>query len=415
MTATAPADAPTGPPAIRFLDRRTPPHILTLTLIASMSALSMSIFLPSLAAMARYFGADYAVMQLAVSAYLASTAFVQLFVGPLSDRFGRRPVVLGALIVFVLATIGCALAPTTGIFLAFRMLQACVAACMALSRAIVRDMVPAEQAASMLGYVTMGMALVPMIAPTIGGVIDEVLGWRAVFWFLCLFATGIIALCWADQGETLAGGRGLSLRAQVKNYPELLQSRRFWGYVICAAAGSGSFFALLGGASYVASALFGLSPMMTGIAVGSPAIGYALGNFLTGRYAVRAGINAMCLAGTLTSTIGLSAALVAALIFEPSPLLFFGFMPLLGLGNGMMMPSATAGSLSVRPELAGTASGLGMAIAIGGGAVLSALAGSLLSGSGSPLPLQWIMAGSSAVSLIAILMVIRRERSLAVA
>ena len=282
----------TTSPIVRFLDRSTPPHIATLILIAGISALNMSIFLPSLQAMAGYFETDYATMQFALSGYLAATAVLQIFIGPISDRFGRRPVLLVSLLIFVIASIGCYFATTITAFLGFRMLQAAVATGIVLSRAIVRDMVPQAQAASMIGYVTMGMSLVPMVGPMIGGAIDQFFDWHATFLFLSICGAAVLALCYFDQGETLAEG-GLSFREQLKGYPELFASPRFWGYALCAAFASGAFFALLGGASFVASTVFGLSPLWSGIALGAPAIGYGLGNFLAGRYSVRLGINRM--------------------------------------------------------------------------------------------------------------------------
>ena len=114
-------------PFRKFLDRTTPPSTVTLTLLAGIGALNMSIFLPSLSAMADYFDADYALMQFAVSGYLAATAILQVFVGPLADRFGRRPVTLVALAIFVLATLGTLIAPTAEVFLICRMAQSAVA------------------------------------------------------------------------------------------------------------------------------------------------------------------------------------------------------------------------------------------------------------------------------------------------
>lgn len=394
------------------MDRTTPPHITTLILLAGISALNMSIFLPSLNDMATYFDTNYAIMQLSVSGYLLATAILQIVVGPMSDRFGRRKIVLVALVIFILATIGAVFAPTIEIFLLFRMLQAAVATGIVLSRAIVRDMVPQAEAASMIGYVTMGMALVPMVGPMIGGALDVIFDWHAIFVFLAFAGAGVLFLCWSDLGETVTGS-GVGFAEQLAGYPELLTSPRFWGYTMCAAFGSGAFFALLGGASFVAGEFYGLSPFFTGMALGSPAIGYALGNFLSGRYATRFGINRMALTGTAVASIGMGISLILTLVGISHPLLFFGLCTLLGLGNGIMLPSATAGSLSVRPRLAGTASGLGSAIMIGGGAALSALAGSLLSVDTGPLPLQVIMFLTSALAGASIVLVMRRERRLA--
>jgi DHA1 family bicyclomycin/chloramphenicol resistance-like MFS transporter len=396
-------------PVIRFLDRTTPPHIFTLVMLSGLSALTMSVFLPSLNHMAEHFGVDYAVMQFAVSGYLLATAVLQMVIGPLSDRLGRRPVVIGALGVFVLATVGCVLAPTAGVFLAFRMLQAAVAVGIVLSRAIVRDMVPQDQAASMIGYVTMGMALIPMVGPMVGGVLDEIFGWRANFVLLAVLGLATLALVMADQGETIAG-RGMGIAQQLRGYPDLMRSRRFWGYALCAAFGSGAFFALLGGSSFVAGEVFHLSPVWTGLALGSPAVGYALGNFISGRFVTRTGVNRMALMGTAVAATGLGLSLILSLLGVVHPLVFFGFCTLLGLGNGMMLPAATAGLLSVRPDLAGTASGLGGAIMIGGGAAMAALAGAMLTPETGALPLQAIMFVTAAMAGVAILPVIRSER-----
>lgn len=399
-------------PTIRFLDRTTPPHILTLVLITGMAALSVSIFLPSLAAMTTYFDTDYAIMQIALSGYLATTAVLQVFIGPISDRYGRRKLVLGSLSVFVLASIGALLATTIEVFLFFRILQAAVATSMALGRAIVRDIVPQDEAASMIGYVTMGMALVPMVGPMIGGGLAQAFGWQATFVFLSAAGLGTLTLVYFDLGETVKG-QGTSFRDQLRTYPELLRSPRFWGYVLCAAFGSGAFFALLGGTSFVASEIFGLSPLWSGVALGTPAIGYAVGNYLSGRFSVKLGINRMALIGTLVTVAGLGVSAILTAAGINHPLNFFGFCVFLGLGNGMMLPNVMSGSISVRPHLAGTASGLGGAIMIGGGAALSQFAGSILTVETGTMPLQLIMLGVSALALLSVLFVIRREKQIA--
>ena len=398
-------------PEVRFLDRTTPPHIVTLILMAAIGAMNMSAFLPSLPAMTEDFGTEYAVIQLSVSLYLAITAVIQLFIGPLSDRYGRRPAVLWCFAIFVLATIGCALSTSVEMFLVFRMLQTSVAVGLVLSRAVVRDMVSQNEAASMIGYVTMGMALVPMVAPMIGGALDEAFGWRSSFVFLAISGAAVLALVWADQGETLRRSEG-SFLDQVRQYPELLRSRRFWGYVFAAAFASGAFFAFLGGGPLAASEIYGLSAFWAGVGFGAPAIGYAAGNYISGRFSVRYGINRMILAGTIITTAGLAVGALITGLGYGSAAVFFGFSTFVGLGNGLTIPNANAGLLSVRPHLAGTASGLGGAFMIGGGAAMSVLAGIVLDGAATSLPLFLLMMITSVAAYVCILYVIRREKQI---
>jgi DHA1 family bicyclomycin/chloramphenicol resistance-like MFS transporter len=389
---------------VRFLDRTTPPHIATLILVSGVGALSTSIFLPSLAHMAEHFGTSYAVMQLAVSGYLLTTSVLQILVGSIADTLGRRPVMLGALSVFVLASLAAPFAPNVGVFLTLRMLQGVAVAGIVLSRAVVRDLVGQNEAASRLGYITMGMALIPLVGPTIGGVLDEVWGWEASFVLLAFAGALVLTLVTADQGETVRA-RGEGLAAQVRRYPLLLRSRRFWGYSLCATFASGAFFALLGGAAFVSGRIFDLSPMWTGIALGSPSVGYILGNFIAGRFSARVGIDRMALAGCAVAATGLGASLLLTVLGLGGAWVFFGFCIFLGLGNGMTLPNAMAGSISVRPELAGTASGLSGAIMTAGGAVLSVLAAAVLSAETGTWPLQAIMVGSVAVAGLMLLLV----------
>ena len=398
----------------RFLDRTTPPKIVTLILVAGLSALTMNIFLPSLPGMALYYDVSYGVMQQSVALYLALSAALQIIIGPISDRYGRRKVLLGSLVLFLLATIGTLLAPTATSFLIFRMAQAVIAAGMVLSRAVVRDMVADAQAASMIGYVTMGMSLVPMIGPVIGGVLDDLYGWKANFALLLVLGLGTLALVWADLGET-ASLRRVSLAEQIRTYPALLASRRFWGYTLAAAFASGCFFAYLGGAPYVGDKIYGLSSTHVGALFALTAIGYAAGNFFAGRYSIRIGMNRMILIGCIVTTVGMALLALLTLLGLSGPTTFFGLTIFMGLGNGICLPNANAGLLSVRPELAGTASGLGGAILIGGGAALAAFAGVLLGPGSTEMPLILLMLASSAASVVAILFVIRRARQIGAA
>lgn len=375
--------------------------------------MTINVFLPALPQMTEYFGTEYRVMQLSVAIYLAVNAVLQLIVGPLSDRFGRRPVLIGGILIFLVATLGAIHAPSAGAFLMLRATQAGIVTTMVLSRAIVRDMVPGEDAAQMIAYVTMGMSLVPMIAPTIGGLLTAHFGWQSSFWLLFGVGLLLLAIVYFDAGETAPQSSG-SMADALRGFPELMGSQRFLGYALSAATASGAYFAFLGGAPFVGSTLFGLSEDRLGLYMAAPALGYFFGNFLAGKYSNRIGTNLMILLGAGTCSVGVIGSLILFLIDKATPESFFFLITFLGLGNGMQLPNSIAGSLSVRPHLAGTAAGLGGAMYIGGGAALAALAGSVLTVEGGALPLLYIMLAASTASILAALWVVRRERVIAV-
>ncbi len=377
-----------------FLNRNTPPHIATLVIITGAGALNMNIVLPSLPGIASYFDVSYSYVQLLISAYLAATAIMQLIIGPLSDRYGRRPVMIISISIFLAATLLCIFATSFEMLLAGRMIQTVIVSGLALSRAAVRDMVDTDEAASMIGYITMGMALVPMVGPMIGGILDEIFGWQAAFSVSLVFGVLVLLLVVLDMGETNKNPT-MSFKAQFGAYPELVRSRRFWGYALSAAFTSGSFFAFLGGAPYVSINMLGLRPSELGAYFALTAVGYMAGNFLSGRYAKRVGINTMLLAGNIVAGCGMIGSIITFSMGATHPLAFFGFMAFMGLGNGISLPSANAGVVSVRPHLAGSAAGLGGALMIGGGAVLSVLSGAMLGPQTGPYPILYLMLLSS--------------------
>ena len=391
----------TPQPPARFFDRRTPPHIITLVLISGLSSLNQNIFLPALPEMAAFFKTDYAVMQLTLSGYLAGTAMLQLVIGPLSDRYGRRPVMIGALAIMLIASLLCIFATNVTVFLTARMVQTAVVAGLVLSRAIVRDMVPLEEAASMLGYVTMGMALVPMFGPAVGGILSEIFGWQACFAALAILTFVIVVIVAADLGETNRQPIG-SFRAQFRVWPHLLASRLFWSYALISVFVSGAFFSFLGGAPFAGTTLLKLSPSALGLQFLYTAIGYMAGNFFSGLFAKRLGIRQMLVIGNGITFIGIGFALVMAMLGHFTALSFFGSMVLMGLGNGVALPSANAGMVSVRPDLAGSASGLGGALTLGLGAILSVIASSIMTEETGAIPLLAVMFACALIAMLSI-------------
>ena len=394
-----------------YLNNSTPPHILTLVFLAGMAALSMNIFLPSLPGMTAYFDTTYAIMNLSISMYLAFTALLQLFIGPISDRVGRRPVVLVSFVIFFIATIGCLLSTSIEVFLFFRMLQAFIVTGMVLSRAIVRDIVEDKKAASMIGYVTMGMAMVPMFAPAIGGFLNDLFGWKANFSMLLFIGIIIAALAYFDLGETNNNiSKGFS--KQFKEYPELFKSKRFWAYCFTTVFASGSFFSFIGGAPFVSTNSFELSSSAFGIYFGVTTLGYVVGSFISGKFSERFGIHFMLLQGSWITALGLLLSLFIFWLGFGSATVFFGCMILAGVGNGMVLPNANAGLLSVRPSLAGSASGIGGAIMLGGGAFLAYLAGLISTEQAGPYPLMYLMIFTAFAALFIVRYIMFLERDI---
>ncbi len=400
MNAIAPA---------RFLDRKSPPHIATLALATAFGALAMNIFLPSLPRIAKHFGTSYAVVQLAVTVYLIANAVMQLFIGPLSDRFGRRPVMLFFISVALLATVLAIFAPNIETFLIARFLQGTAISGMVIGRAVVRDMVGPAKAASMIGYVTMAMTLAPMIGPMVGGYLDEWFGWQSTFMLLLAFGVAAWLLVWSDLGET-NHNRATSISAQIATMPQLFGSKRFWGYCTAAAFSSGAFFAFVGGGPYLASEFFKMTPSQYGFYFAFAGIGYITGNFISGRFAARLGVNRMMIAGGMVVMAGMLVSIAMLMSGVSHPLAVFGPVVFVGLGNGITLPSANAGIVSVRPKLAGAASGLSGFLQIGGGAMLSIAAGLVLGPQTGPLPLIMLMLFSATLSVFATLFVISADR-----
>jgi len=387
------------------------PRLLTLILLAALSTLSLNLFLPSLTNIARDFEADYALVSLSIAGYLAVTAVLQLVIGPMSDRFGRRPVLLCALSVFVVGSLGCLLARDIYSFLLFRALQAAVISGWVLSMAMIRDTRGESEAASLIGYVAMSMAIAPMLGPMIGGLLDELFGWRSSFLLYSVFGAALLLLCWRDLAETNLSPSA-TFAVQFEAYPELLGSRRFWGYALCGLFSTGAFYVFLAGVPLVAARQFSISPGQLGFYMGTITAGFAVGSFVAGRYSKRHALSTMMIAGRLIAFAGLAAGMVLFLLGYAHGLTLFLATVFAGLGNGISMPSANSGAISIRPNLAGSAAGLVGASTVAGGALLTTFTGYLLEDGDAAIRLLGVMLFCAVMALVAafyVRLVDRRE------
>ena len=326
----------------------SPPRLLTLVLLAALSTLSLNLFLPSLTNIAQDFRADYALVSLSIAGYLAITAVLQLVIGPMSDRFGRRPVLLCGLSCFLVGSLGCLLANDIYSFLLFRALQGAVIAGWVLSMAMIRDTHSEGDAASLIGYVAMSMAIAPMLGPMIGGLLDEFFGWRASFALYSVMGLALLLLCWLDLKETNQSPSA-TFAVQFEAYPELFGSRRFWGFALCGVFSTGAFYVFLAGVPLVAARQFSISPGVLGFYIGTITAGFAVGSFIAGRYSNRFARTTMMISGRSIACVGLTLGLMLFLAGYAHGLTLFVATIFVGVANGISMPSVNAGAISMRP------------------------------------------------------------------
>jgi MFS transporter, DHA1 family, multidrug resistance protein len=370
--AVRPASARQGGGFLPLIAGRS--HILIFGLLSTMAPLSIDIYLPALPTLRRSLAANESQALITLSAFLIGSGAGQLFAGPLSDRFGRKPLLLAGLGFYILASAGCALASTISAIICWRFLQA-FSGCIApiLVQAMVRDLYDRDESARILSLNMLMMGMAPIVAPLLGGQVLLWLGWRAIFWALAGFGV----LCFLSAftlPETLdpsrrIGGRPLSL---LLGYFELLRSRRYVGYVGCTFFYFCCLFAFIAGSPFVYIDYFGVSPQYYGFLIAVNMLGMMGASYLNSRAAVRYGADRLlhiaCYAG-----VGASLALVMTGLT--------GFGGLVGIALpvfitvsllGVITSNAMSGALATAPGRAGAAAALAGALQFAGGAFSSA-------------------------------------------
>jgi DHA1 family bicyclomycin/chloramphenicol resistance-like MFS transporter len=336
---------------------RPPP----LALIAAATAIgfcALHMVVPTLPILARVFDRGPAEVQLVLTLYFLGIATGQLFYGPVSDRFGRRPVLLAGLCLFLAGTALCGFAPSLPVLIAGRVAQA-IGACagLVLGRAIIRDVYDRDASARGIAIVMMAMTLVPAISPAMGAYVSEWFGWRAMFALHAVFGVSVLAWTQRRLAETRTEIIPLNLPEIGRSYRTLLGSPAVLCFALCTAFTSASWFTFIASAPYLLSETLHQPPSTYGVMVVFPMAAYILGNAAAARFARRMGSNAMILLGVGVSLVaGLT---MAAWCVYPGLSVWTLFVPMAAssMGNGLSQPSAMASGLSVFPKIAGTASG----------------------------------------------------------
>ncbi|MGH7315548.1 MAG: multidrug effflux MFS transporter, partial [Candidatus Rokuibacteriota bacterium] len=326
-----------------------------LTAVVGLGALSIDMLLPSLPAIAAGFGAAPATAQLTVTLFLMAFAASQLVYGPLSDRVGRRWVLIGGLGLYTVSGLACALAPTIGVLIGARVLQALGGGTgPVVARAVIRDLYDRERAARVFSYMGMAHALNPMLAPIAGGYLHEAFGWRAIFVVLAGLGTLFVALMIAGVSETNARRDPTALQPGqlTRNATVLLTDRSYLAYVLVNALMFGGQFAFISGSAFVLIGVLGLSPSAFGLCFGAVALGIMTGTFLSGRFGVALGLDRTIQAGT---ALGAAAGLVLAGLAWSGILTVAAVvvpMFVFAVGLGLTLPNGMAGAIGPFPRMA---------------------------------------------------------------
>ncbi|MBO6784207.1 MAG: multidrug effflux MFS transporter [Alphaproteobacteria bacterium] len=374
--------------------------IAILAVITALGPMSMQIVLPVLPVLQVAFDAPAATVQLTLSLALFSIAFSTLFYGPASDRYGRRPVLVAGLAIFLFGSVVAAIAPTLDLVVFGRIIQAVGgAAGMVLSRAIIRDLYNRDTAARMMAYMITALVVAPMLSPLIGGLLNDFFDWRAVFVFTGIAGALVLALALPKVPETLQQGMEVqTFRGMISGFGILLRVPAFLGYAGQVGFGMGMFMAFLGAAPFVMIDILGRPPTEFGLFFILISAGFMAGTFLTGRFGERVGLDRMMRFGSGLAVVfgGVMLAFVLADVWSPWTIFLPGAA--MAFANGLAMPNAQAGAVSISPQFAGTASGLLAFLQMLIGAGFAQLAGMVQDD--TPLPMAVVMLSASVLAFL---------------
>lgn len=352
--------------------------ILLLALLSALGPLSIDTYLPAMPAVAAEFGVRSALVEQSISTYLLGIAAGQIVCGPLSDRFGRRPILIVGLVLYVLATLICVYAGNIRVLLLGRLVQGLAASVgPAAGRAIVRDLWSGDRAARAMSLIMLVMAFAPMLAPLIGGQVFIHLGWRAIFWLMLGFGVLLLALVGLRLPETTRPENRAAMRIGTSflAYGRVLASGRAWGYLLAGGLSYAVMFAYITGSPFVYIGLFDVSPKHFGFFFGLNVVGLMLGNWLNSRYVTRFGLLRLLGVGVAVSVAATLALLVAA-VTQTGGLVALVLGLFVAVGPiSMAGANAIAGLLDDYPRHAGAASALFGVAQFGFGALAGALVG----------------------------------------
>jgi DHA1 family bicyclomycin/chloramphenicol resistance-like MFS transporter len=367
---------------------------LALALTALITPLAVHFFLPAIPAVKAELGLSDAEAQFAFSITLFSMAFATLVYGSLSDRFGRRPVLLSGLALFLAGSAISALAQTAGILACGRLVQAIGAGCgMTLVRVIARDAYRSEQLVRVIAYLTMFYTLGPMISPFVGGVLVDTLGWRSVFGFAFVAGGAIAIVAYLAIAETLPASAATGNGGVLRSYGALLRHPLFLAFVLQSGFNSGAFMTMASASATLMKEMLQRPSTEYGLYFLLFPIGFFLGNVVSSRVGSRAANETMALAGSLLSITAISAQAVWLLAGTVTPLAIFlpGFF--LTMSQGIALPYTQVGAMAVIPAFAGTAAGIGVFMQNFCGALFAQLYGLLADGTPRPMVLTVSLCG----------------------
>ena len=371
------------------------PVAVLLTAVVAIGSLSIDMALPSLPATAQALETSPATVQLTVTLFLAGFALAQLVHGPLSDRVGRRRVLLGGLLVYVVGGLACWAAPSARLLVAGRVLQAFGAGSgPVVGRAVIRDLYEPARAARVLGYMGTAMALTPILAPIVGGVVHVAFGWRAVYLTLATFGAAFLGLATLLVPETNRRRDPDALRPGhlATNAADLVRDPAFLGYTLVVALMFGGQFAFISGSAFVLIEVLRVPPDVYGLCFGLVAFGIMTGSFLAARLTARAGIDRMIAAATgLGAVAGCLMAALAWIGIWTVPAVIgpmYGF----AVGVGIVLPTAIAGAIGPFPRTAGLASAVLGFLQLTAASTYGIVVGRLYDG--TPVPMAVAIAGA---------------------